>query len=194
MSARPYAEKRFAEVNGVRMAYLDEGEGQAIVFQHGNPASSSLWRNVMPHLAGPSRLIACDLVGMGDSGKLTPSGPDRYSYQEQRDHLFALWEHLDLGEDGRPTLSWPRHLPFDGEAAEVVRIVEEYGRWLATSLVPKLFVNADPGALLIGRQREFCRTWPNQTEITVAGSHFVQEDSPDPIGTAVADFVPRIKS
>ncbi|WP_043732975.1 haloalkane dehalogenase [Kutzneria sp. 744] len=293
MSTRPYAEKRFAEINGVRMAYLDEGEGPAIVFQHGNPTSSYLWRNVMPHLAGLGRLIACDLVGMGDSDKLTPSGPDRYSYQEQRDHLFALWEHLDLGddvilvlhdwgsalgfdwarqhpdrvagiaymeaivtplswddvrggfrstfqafrtpageemvlrdnvfveqvlfrsilrelssqekevyrapflepsEDRRPTLSWPRHLPFDGEPAEVVRIVEEYGRWLATSPVPKLFVNADPGALLIGRQREFCRTWPNQTEITVAGSHFVQEDSPDPIGAAVADFVRRIKS
>lgn len=285
---RPFAEKKFAEINGVRMAYLDEGEGDPIVFQHGNPTSAYLWRNVMPHLAGLGRLIACDLVGMGDSDKLHPSGPDRYSYQEQRDHLFALWDHLGIGEGAvlvlhdwgsalgfdwafqhqrqvagiaymeaivapmswddwrsrprqtfqgfrspegeamvltdnlfveqvlptavlrdlaeeemavyrapyltpgesrRPTLSWPRQLPIDGEPAEVVRIVEEYGRWLATSEVPKLFVNAEPGAILIRAQREFCRTWPHQSEVTVPGAHFVQEDSPDLIGTAVADFV-----
>ncbi|MEV0074295.1 haloalkane dehalogenase [Amycolatopsis sp. NPDC050768] len=288
MNTKPYAEKKFADVNGVRMAYLDEGEGPAIVFQHGNPTSSYLWRNVMPHLEGQGRLIACDLVGMGDSGRLEPSGPDRYSYFEQRQYLFALWEHLDLGDDvvfvlhdwgsalgfdwacrhqdrvagiaymesivapmtwadrresfratfqgflspqgeamildgnafveqvlpgavlrdlsdeemavyrapyrtpgesRRPTLSWPRQLPIEGEPADVVAIVEEYGRWLSTSEVPKLFVNAEPGAILSSRQREFCRTWPNQTELTVPGIHFVQEDSPDLIGSAVAHFV-----
>ncbi|AWS43225.1 haloalkane dehalogenase [Streptosporangium sp. 'caverna'] len=293
MNIRPYAEKKFAEINGVRMAYLDEGRGDPIVFQHGNPTSAYLWRNVMPHLEGLGRLIACDLVGMGDSGKLPHSGPDRYSYQEQRDYLFALWEHLGIGDDAvfvlhdwgsalgfdwafhnrhrvagiaymeaivapmtwendwrdsprrtfqalrspagesmvltdnlfvegvmptgilrdlseeemavyrtpyltpgesrRPTLSWPRQLPIDGEPAEVVRIVEEYGRWLATSTMPKLFVNAEPGAILIRSQREFCRTWPNQTEVTVPGAHFVQEDSPDLIGAAVADFVRGIR-
>ncbi|MEU3983360.1 haloalkane dehalogenase [Streptomyces sp. NPDC026672] len=292
MTNRPYAEKKFAEINGVRMAYIDEGEGDAIVFQHGNPTSSYLWRNVMPYLEGLGRLIACDLVGMGDSGRLHPSGPDRYTYQEQRDHLFALWEHLDLGDNAvlvlhdwgsalgfdwafhhqhrvaglaymeaivapmswedwrqpardtfqrfrssageamvltdnmfvegvlprailrrldeeemavyrepyrvpgesrRPTLSWPRQLPIDGEPQDVVRIVEDYGRWLAGADVPKLFVNAEPGAILIGAQREFCRTWPNQTEVTVPGLHFVQEDSPHSIGAAVADFVRDIR-
>jgi len=289
---RPYAEKKFAEINGVRMAYIDEGEGAPIVFQHGNPTSSYLWRNVMPHLEGLGRLIACDLVGMGDSGRLSPSGPDRYSYQEQRDYLFALWDHLDLGdevvlvvhdwgsalgfdwahqhqdriagiaymeaivaprtweqfeeqgreifqgfrspageamvltdnvfvervlpagvlrtltdeemavyrapyltpgESRRPTLSWPRHLPIAGEPADVVRMVEDYGRWLAGSAVPKLFINAEPGAILTGSLREFCRSWPKQTEVTVSGRHYVQEDSPDEIGTAVADFVRTIR-
>lgn len=292
MSARPYAEKKFAEINGVRMAYLDEGEGDPILFQHGNPTSSYLWRNVMPHLEGMGRLIACDLLGMGDSGKLASSGPDRYSYQEHRDHLFALWEHLgigeravlvlhdwgsalgfdwayghqdqvagiaymeaivapmswadwraqpretfqgfrspageamvlennlfveqvlpgailrelseeemavyrapflDPGEGRRPTLSWPRQLPIEGEPADVVRIVEQYGRWLAGSPVPKLFINAEPGAILTRRRREFCRTWPNQTEVTVPGVHFIQEDSPAEIGAAVADFVRRVR-
>jgi haloalkane dehalogenase len=292
MSSRPYAEKKFAEINGVRMAYLDEGEGDPIVFQHGNPTSSYLWRNVMPHLAGLGRLIACDLVGMGDSGKLEPSGPDRYSYHEQREYLFALWEQLGLGDNSvfvlhdwgsalgfdwafqhqdrvagiaymesivapmswadrresfrstfqgfrspagesmvlddnlfvervlpegvlrdlseeemavyrapylipgesrRPTLSWPRQLPIEGEPAEVVRIVEEYGQWLATSPVPKLLINAEPGAILSSAQREFCRTWPNQTEVTVPGIHFVQEDSPELIGAAVSDFVRGVR-
>ena len=97
ISDAPFAAKRFLEVNGLRMAYIDEGEGDAIVFQHGNPTSAYLWRNVMPHLRGLGRLVACDLAGMGDSGKLTPSGPDRYHYDEQRRYLFALWEKLDLG-------------------------------------------------------------------------------------------------
>lgn len=292
MTTRPYAHKKFAEVNGVRMAYLDEGEGDTIVFQHGNPTSAYLWRNVMPHLEGLGRLVACDLLGMGDSGKLPGSGPDSYSYQEQRDHLFALWEHLGIGDDAvfvlhdwgsalgfdwafhrqhrvagiaymeaivapmkwddwrdrprhtfqgfrspagesmvlddnlfveqvlpdailrdlddeemavyrapyltagesrRPTLSWPRQLPIDSEPADVVRIVEDYGQWLATSEVPKLFINAEPGSILIRSQREFCRTWPNQTEVTVPGRHFVQEDSPDLIGAAVANFVRGIR-
>jgi haloalkane dehalogenase len=250
----------------------------------------------MPRLRGLGRLIACDLIGMGDSEKLEPSGPDRYSYTEQREYLFGLWDQLGLGADGagdvvlvlhdwgsalgfdwasqnrdrvagiaymeaivtpvtwddwpddargifqgfrspageelvltknlfveavlpsavlrkltdeeraeyrrpfqepgegrRPTLSWPRQIPIDGEPADVVAIVEDYGRWLAGSPVPKLFVNAEPGSILTGRAREFCRSWPNQTEVTVAGSHFVQEDSPEAIGDAVAGFVRKIR-
>src|ERR1043166_5485445 len=98
ISAKPFAQKKFATVLGRRMAYLDAGEGDAIVFQHGNPTSSYLWRNVMPHCVGLGRLIACDLVGMGDSDKLPDSGPARYRYAEQRDYLFALWDHLALGD------------------------------------------------------------------------------------------------
>ncbi|MDP6343889.1 MAG: haloalkane dehalogenase, partial [Alphaproteobacteria bacterium] len=97
--------------------------------------------------------------------------------------------YLEAGEDRRPTLTWPRQIPIDGEPASVVRIVKDYGDWLAASDTPKLFVNADPGSILVGPQREFCRTWRNQTEVTVKGYHFVQEDSPDEIGQAVADFV-----
>ena len=292
ISTQPFATKKFIEIKGRRMAYIDEGSGDPIVFQHGNPTSSYLWRNVMPHCAGLGRLIACDLIGMGDSAKLSPSGPERYTYVEQREFLHGLWEELKLGnkvilvlhdwgsalgfdwanrhrdrvqgiaymesivmpigwedfpeqvrdvfrafrspageqlvlkdnvfveqvlpgaimrpmsademgyyrkpflasgEDRRPTLSWPRQIPIDGEPADVVAIVAEYAAWLTKSSVPKLFVNAEPGALLKGRARDFCRTWPNQTEVTVKGAHFIQEDSPDEIGTAVADFVRRLR-
>ena len=93
------------------------------------------------------------------------------------------------GEDRRPTLSWPRDLPIDGEPADVMAIVQAYADWLAQSDLPKLFINADPGAILVGRQREFCRGWPNQDEVTVPGIHFIQEDSPDEIGTAIADWL-----
>jgi haloalkane dehalogenase len=293
LSPAPFRPKRFATVKGKRMAYVEDGAGPAIVFQHGNPTSSYLWRNVMPHCAGLGRLIACDLIGMGDSEKLENSGPGRYSYAEQRDYLFALWDQLALGdrivfvihdwgsalgfewarhhpervaaivymeaivtpltwadwpesarrafqgfrsgkgeemilannmfvervlpasvlrklgqeemaeyrrpfanagEDRRPTLTWPRMIPVEGEPAEVVKIVEDYSAWLATSDVPKLFINAEPGSILTGRQREVCRRWPNQTEITVKGLHFIQEDSPDEIGKAVAEFVRRVRS
>ena len=287
----PFTEKKTTSVNGYTMAYVDHGNGLPIVFQHGNPTSSYLWRNVMPHLAGAGRLIAADLIGMGDSAKLSPSGPDRYTYREHRDFLFALWDQLDLdqvilvlhdwgsalgfdwasqhpdrvagiaymeaitlpndwddfpsetlpifqslrtelgeymvleqnafveqvlpasmlrtldenemavyrapytqpGESRRPTLSWPRQIPIDGDPADVAEIVETYGRWLAQSAVPKLFINADPGAILIGPNRDFCRTWPNQTEVTVRGTHFIQEDSPDDVGEAIADFVARVR-
>jgi haloalkane dehalogenase len=101
--------------------------------------------------------------------------------------------YLQPGEDRRPTLTWPRMIPIEGEPPEVCQVAEDYGAWLSTSDVPKLFINADPGSLLVGRQREFCRGWPNQTEITVKGSHFVQEDSPDEIGQAVAEFVNGIR-
>jgi len=275
------------------MAYIDEGVGDAIVFQHGNPTSAYLWRNIMPHGEGLGRLIACDLIGMGRSDKLPDSGPERYSYREQRDYLFALWDQLNLGdkvimvlhdwgsllgfdwtrqhpdrvqgivymeaivqpitwadfpenarsifqgfrseegetlvleknlfvesvlpgailrrlsedemaayrapfanagEDRRPTLTWPRQIPIEGEPLEVVRVATDCGRWLAESRIPKLFINAEPGAILTGRQREFCRTWRNQTEVTVEGIHFVQEDSPDQIGKALAGFVRSLRN
>ena len=270
------------------MAFVESGEGDAIVFQHGNPTSSFLWRNVMPHCEGLGRLIACDLIGMGDSDKLPDSGPHRYSYAEQREYLFALWDQLALGdrvvlvlhdwgsalgfewafrnphrvraivymeaivtplswsdwpeaarrifqgfrsetgeemvlaknvfvervlpgsilrkltdaemaeyrrpflsagEDRRPTLSWPRQIPLDGHPADVTSVVADYAAWLAQSQIPKLFINAEPGSILTGRQRELCRAWPNQTEVTVPGLHFIQEDSPHEIGTAIAQFV-----
>jgi haloalkane dehalogenase len=97
------------------------------------------------------------------------------------------------GEDRRPTLTWPRMIPIDGAPADVTATVERYGSWLAQSDVPKLFINAEPGSILTGRQRDLCRKWPNQTEVTVKGLHFVQEDSPDEIGKAVADFVKRMR-
>jgi haloalkane dehalogenase len=292
-AVEPYGKKRFVEVKGRRMAVVDQGAGKAIVFQHGNPTSSYLWRNVMPHCQGLGRLVACDLIGMGDSDKLVPAGPDRYSYAEQREHLFALWDALDLGdeivlvlhdwgsalgfewaqlnagrvaglaymealvmpltwddwpeqarrafqgfrspagedlilannmfvervlpgailrrlseaemaeyrrpfanpgEDRRPTLSWPRQIPIAGTPPEVVAVVEDYARWLSGSPIPKLFLNAEPGSILVGRQREFCRRWPNQTELTIRGAHFVQEDSPNEIGAAVAAFVRRLRA
>jgi haloalkane dehalogenase len=277
--------KKTIEVMGKTMAYVEMGEGDPIVFQHGNPTSSYLWRNVMPHLADQGRCIALDLIGMGDSDKLDDSGPDRYSLLEHRDYFDAALEKLGVtekvtlvihdwgsalgfdwanrhrdavmgiaymegivmpvnwddwpeaargvfqgfrseageemileknvfiekvlpgsvirkmsdeemavyrrpflepGEDRRPTLSWPRQIPIEGEPVEVVELVQSYANWLRESSVPKLFINADPGAILIGRQREFCRSWPNQQEVTVAGSHFIQEDSPDEIGQAIA--------
>jgi haloalkane dehalogenase len=292
ISAKPFGTKKFATVNGVRMAYIDEGAGDAIVFQHGNPTSSYLWRNIMRHAEGLGRLIACDLIGMGDSDKLPDSGPRRYSFAEQRDYLFALWDRIGLGdniilvihdwgsalgfewarhhrervagivymealvtpvtwgdwpenarrafqgfrsaggedmilqknmfvervlpgsvlrtlsdeemaeyrrpfadpgEDRRPTLSWPRQIPIEGEPADVAKVMADYSAWLAQSDVPKLFINADPGSILTGRQRELCRAWPNQTEVTVPGLHFLQEDSPDQIGQALAAFVRRVR-
>ena len=290
---RPYGTKKFVEVLGSNMAYVDEGEGDAIIFQHGNPTSSYLWRNIMPHCEGLGRLIACDLIGMGDSDKLSPSNVSRYSYEEQRDYLYRAWEQLDLGdrivfvvhdwgsalafdwarqhdtrvqgivymeaivspltwddwpenarkvfqafrstggeemileknvfvervltgsvmrdlseiemseyrrpfqnkgEDRRPTLSWPRQIPIDGAPEVVVNLVQQYSEWLATSAVPKLFINAEPGSILVGRQRELCRRWPNQTEVTVPGLHFLQEDSPDLIGSHVVQFVRELRS
>ena len=291
--ADPYGKLKYRDVKGSQLAYVDEGEGDAVVFAHGNPTSSYLWRNVMPHLEGLGRLVAADMIGMGGSDKLIPSGPDRYSYAEQRDYLFALWDSLDLGgnvilvlhdwgsvvgfdwasqhrdrvqgiafmegivtqprwtdfpddvvtmfqgfrspagehmvleqnlwiegvlpaliqrqlsdeemnhyrlpfaspgEDRRPTLSWPRQLPVEGDPADVTAIVTEYGQWLAGSDVPKLFINAEPGEIINGRVREIIRTWPSLTETTVSGRHFIQEDSPDEIGQAIAQFVRRLRS
>ena len=292
LSAEPFGKLQNTVVRGSRMAYIDEGEGETILFQHGNPTSSYLWRNVMPHCQGLGRrLIACDLIGMGGSDKLAESGPGRYTYSEQRDYLFDLWEKLALGDrivlvlhdwgsalgfewatrhpdrvagicymeaivtpftqdewmlpvraplrefrtpagdalileqnvfveryipngvlrplsdaemDGyrapflhsgegrRPTLTWPRQIPVEGQPADVAAVVEGYGRAMAQSATPKLFINADPGRLLTGRGRELCRAWPNQTEVTVPGKHYIQEDSPNQIGEAIAGFVRQL--
>ena len=285
-------EKKNKTVHGKRMAYIDEGTGDPIVFLHGNPTSSFLWRNIMPHLEGKGRLIAPDLIGMGDSEKLDNSGPDRYTYVEHRKYLFALLEELGVtknvtlvihdwgsglgfhwahqnesavkgiafmeaivapipswdgfpesareifqgfrspagedmvleknlfveavlpgsvirdmteaemaeyrrpfsepGEGRRPTLTWPRQIPIAGEPADVVQIVTDYSGWLAKSALPKLFVNAEPGALIQGPVRDLVRSWPNITEVTVKGAHFIQEDSPDEIGTAIADWYSKL--
>jgi haloalkane dehalogenase len=292
-SAKPFAAKKFWEIKGRRMAYIDEGEGAPIVFAHGNPTSSYLWRNVMPACRGLGRLIACDMIGMGDSEKLLDSGPDRYTYAENRSFLFALWEKLGIdkdvvfvvhdagtllgiewmrqhpervqgiaymegpvqpmtwadfpenvrpifqgfrsndgetmvleknlivesvlqgatlralsadeiaayrapfanaGEDRRPMLTWLRQIPIEGETPEVVRVAADNSRWLADSRIPKLFINAEPGAVLTGRQREFCRTLRNQREVIVKGIHFVPEDSPEQIGQALATFVGSLRS
>ena len=277
--------KKTVQVKGRTMSYVEMGAGNPIVFQHGNPASSYLWRNVMPHLADQGRCIALDLIGMGDSDKLEDSGPDSYTLLEHREYFDGALQALgvernvtfvihdwgsalgfdwanrhrdsvrgicymeaivrpmswddwpeaargvfqgfrspageemildrnifvervlpgsvirdlteaemevyrrpfrDTGEARRPTLTWPRQIPIEGEPADVVELVQAYGDWLAQSSVPKLFINAEPGAILIDRQREFCRGWPNQREVTVRGNHFLQEDSPDEIGQAIA--------
>ena len=283
---QPHA-KQYVEVHGRKMAYIEVGSGDPIVFLHGNPTSSYLWRNVIPHLEKAGRCIAPDLIGMGDSQKLDDPGPDSYRFVEHRRYLDGLldatgvdsnvtlvihdwgsalgfdwanrhrdsvkgiaymeaivrpvtWDgwpeaavslfqnlrspagetmvleknmfvenvlpasvvrdltdpemteyrrpYLEAGESRRPTLTWPREIPLAGEPADVTEIVQSYADWLSASDVPKLFVNADPGAILIGAQREFCRGWPNQTEITVAGTHFIQEDSPHEIGAAIANW------
>ena len=93
------------------------------------------------------------------------------------------------GESRRPTLTWPREIPLDGQPEDVVKTVDEYSAWVSKSDVPKLFINAEPGAILTGSQRDFCRTWSNQTEVTVKGSHFIQEDSPEEIGKAISDWL-----
>jgi len=291
ISAEERYAKKTATVLGKRMAYVEVGAGDPIVFLHGNPTSSYLWRNVIPHLAGRGRCIAPDLIGMGDSDKLEPGGPARYRFVEHRKYLDALLEQLDVrdnvtlvlhdwgsalgfdwanrhregmkgiaymeaivqplrweqwpkaatevfrafrspagealvlsqnvfveqvlpssvlrtlgeaemevyrrpfrepGESRRPTLTWPREVPLDGEPADVTEIVSAYGAWLSESLLPKLFVNAEPGAILRGAQRDFCRSWPNTRELTVPGIHFLQEDSPDEIGGAVAKWLEEI--
>ena len=279
--------KKRVTISGRHMAYAEMGEGDPIVFLHGNPTSSYLWRNVMPHLADQGRCIAPDLIGMGDSEKLEPSGPERYTFREHRRFLDAFLETLGIernvtlvihdwgsalgfdwanrhrsavegiaymegivrpltwdewnkdarrifegfrsdageemilkknlfieavlpgsilrkltdeemaayrrpfaeeGEARRPTLSWPRQIPLDGEPADMVEIADDYANWMSQNELPKLFVNAEPGAILIGAQREFCRSWKNQTEVTVKGNHFLQEDSPHEIGEAIAKW------
>ncbi len=285
-AADPYPRAR-VRVLDTEMAYVDTGAGDPVVFLHGNPTSSYLWRNIIPHVVGERRCLAPDLVGMGDSGK---SSSRTYRFVDHARYLDAWFDALGLtcdvvlvvhdwgsalgfhwarrhpdrvtgvaymeaivrpvtwqewpetarkifqamrspggeemvlqknvfverilpasvirgltseemdryrapyreaGESRRPTLTWPREIPVDGEPADVVQIVREYGDWLAKSPMTKLFVNADPGSILVGPQRDFCRSWPNQEEVTVRGSHFIQEDSPDEIGRALAAFVRR---
>lgn len=279
--------RRSVDVMGRRMAYVEMGQGDPILFLHGNPTSSYLWRNVMPHLREQGRCIAPDLIGMGASQKLEAPGPDSYRFVEHRKYLEGLLQALEVrrnvtlvlhdwgsalgfdwanrhrdavvgiaymeaivrplawsewnarsrpifegfrspegekmvlernlfvervlpgsvlrrlteaemavyrrpflaaGEDRRPTLTWPRQIPLDGEPADVTALVEGYAAWMAWNDLPKLFVNAEPGAILTGAPRDFCRTWRNQTEVTVPGAHFIQEDSPHEIGIAIADW------
>ncbi len=280
--------KQRTEIDGYGMTWVEAGAGAPIVFLHGNPTSSWLWRNIMPALTGHGRCLAPDLIGMGDSAKLANPGPDSYRFVEHRHYLDGLLDALEVsgdvtfvvhdwgsalgfdwarrhpdrmrgivymeaivrpltwaewnpqarrvfegfrspageamileknlfvervlpgsimrqltgeemdeyrrpfaepGEGRRPTLTWPRQIPIDGTPGDVTAIVRDYADWLSTSPLPKLFINAEPGAILVGAQREFCRNWPNQTEVTVAGSHFVQEDSPDEIAEAIAAWL-----
>ena len=292
MSDAPFSTERLSKqyktVQGKQMAYHEVGEGDPVVFLHGNPTSSYLWRNIIPHVADRARCIAPDLIGQGDSDKLDDVSEGTYRFVDHREYLDGLLDQLDLGdhitfvihdwgsalgfdwanrhrdrvagiaymegivtpiewanfdEGGRrvfqgfpspageemvieknifvervlpravlrglseeemvvyrepfldpqhrrPTLTWPRQIPIEGEPEDVVAIVNDYAEWLKSSDLPKLFVNADPGSILTGPQRDFCRTWPNQTEVTVSGSHFVQEDSPNEIGQAIADWLP----
>jgi len=272
------------------MAYVEVGQGDPIVFLHGNPTSSFLWRNVIPHLESLGRCIAPDLIGMGDSDKLPGNGACSYRFVEHRCYLDALlealdvrqrvtlvvhdwgsglgfdwanrhrdavrgiaymeaivgpqgWDHWDkmnmrpllqslrsdtgeamvlqdnffiekilpgailrtlsaeemaeyrrpfveLGEGRRPTLTFPREIPIEGQPADVSEIVSAYGAWLAESNVPKLFIKAEPGALLaVGRNLATARSWPSQREVIVKGVHFIQEDSPNEIGQAVAEWM-----
>ena len=287
-AADPHPRRRIAAADS-EIAFVDTGDaagGPTFVFLHGNPTSSYLWRNVIPHVADRGRCLAPDLVGMGASG---PSSSG-YRFADHARYLDAWFEALEIdnavlvvhdwgsalgfhwarrnpgrvagiaymeavvrpltwdewpaparkfframrspdgekmilernlfverllpasvlrglgeaemavyrrpfaeaGESRRPTLTWPRQIPIDGEPADVTAIAEAYAAWLAASETPKLFIDADPGTILIGAQREFCRGWPNQTEVRVAGSHFIQEDSPHEIGAALAAFADRI--
>jgi haloalkane dehalogenase len=281
--------KNTVDVLGAAMAYHGRGEGAPVLFLHGNPTSSYLWRDVLPELEGLGRLIAPDLIGMGDSAKLPNPGADTYRFMTHREYLagfidaaigasesvllvvhdwgsalgfdwanhhrdrirgiaymeaivrpVASWDEWsaaatpifqgfrsDKGEamildrnmfvervlpgsvlrklteaemteyrrpflkreDRWPTLTWPRQIPIQGEPADVAQVAAEYSQWLAGNEIPKLFVNAEPGAILVGAVRDFCRSWKNQTEVTVAGSHFIQEDSGPAIGRAIAGWM-----
>jgi haloalkane dehalogenase len=281
--------KRHVDVLDARMACHERGEGAPVLLLHGNPTSSYLWRDVIPELEGCGRLIAPDLIGMGDSAKLPDPGPETYRFATHRKYLdafidavvgdtesvllvvhdwgsalgfdwanhhrdrvrgiaymeaivrpIASWDEWspqavpifqgfrsDKGEtmilernmfvervlpgsvlrklteaemaeyrrpflkaeDRWPTLAWPRQIPIAGEPADVVQIAADYSRWMAENDIPKLLVNAEPGAILIGATRDFCRRWKNQTEVTVPGSHFIQEDSGPAIGRAVANWM-----
>jgi haloalkane dehalogenase len=284
-------QKKFITVEGRRLAYVEMGSGAPIVFQHGNPTSSWLWRNIMPALAAHGRCIALDLVGLGDSEPLPNPGAGTYTLATHQRFFDAALAALDVsssvtfvihdwgtalgfdwarrhpqavagichmegivrpltweewpesargifqalrspageelvleknlfverilpksilrelapeefavylapfrepGERRRPTLDWPRQIPLDGTPPEVVKVVEAYGAFLAASPIPKLFVNAEPGMIMTGAQREFARAWPNTTEVTVKGLHFIQEDSPREIAEAIAGWLPGL--
>lgn len=280
-------DKQYVDVLGHEMARVEMGAGDPIVFLHGNPTSSFLWRNIMPGLTDFGRCIAPDLIGMGDSEKLPDSGPGTYDFATHSRYLDNLLEllgvtknvvlvlhdwgsglgfdwacrnpdavagiaymeafvrplqwsewpetiqpifeglrseageemileknifverilpgsimrklgeeemneyrrpFLEPGESRRPMLDWPRQIPFDGEPAAVHERAQAYADWMSVNDIPKLFINADPGAILIGPQREFCRAWRNQTEVTVPGIHFIQEDSATGIASALRDW------
>ena len=284
-------EKKFIDVNGKQMAYVDEGSGDTVLFLHGNPTSSYLWRNIAPHVEDTNRIVIPDLIGMGDSEKLDGEDNSGYKYHGQYEYLTGLMDKLDLGdsihlvihdwgsamgfqfarenpnriksitymeaivmpltwdqwpdaatkifglfrseageelvleknffverillgdslsgysdeekeeyirpfinsgEDRRPTLTWPRQIPLDGEPKEVVDEVAKNADFHKNSEIPKLFINADPGTILTGDQREFVRSWKNQKEITVKGNHFIQEDSAEEIGSALNEFIKNL--
>ena len=108
------------------------------------------------------------------------------------DEMAQYRAPFDTPANRQPTLNWPRQIPIDGEPPHMVSLVEAYGVFMAKSPIPKLFINAEPGSILVGVQRDFCRSWTNQTEVTVKGLHFIQEDSPDAIGHAIADWYPTL--
>ncbi|HSP17679.1 MAG TPA: haloalkane dehalogenase [Thermoanaerobaculia bacterium] len=278
----PHPRRRVAVLD-TEMSYVDTGHGDPIVFLHGNPTSSYLWRNIIPYVSAHGRCLAPDLVGMGRSGK---SPTEAYRFVDHARYLDAWFEALnltsnvtlvvhdwgsalgfhraarypeqikaiaymeaiasprrweDFGEAGDmfralrspkgeamildanffvegilprsvlrklsdeemavyrapflerearlPTLVWPRQIPIEGEPGDVTAIAENYAKAMSESALPKLLIVGDPGAIVRGRTLEFCRTWPNQTEVTVKGVHFLQEDSPDEIGKALEKFV-----
>ena len=288
ISAEERYQKRHVLVEGLQMAYVEEGAGAPIVFLHGNPSSSYEWRNVIPSLVGLGRCVAPDLIGMGSSDKLPNSGPDSYRYAEHRRYLDSFLEalairervtlvlhdwgsalgfdwayrhpdavrgiaymesfvaptsswnewpeqaiaifqamrsgigeqlilhdnfaieqvlpsgvmrrlsdaemtvyrrpYLEPGESRRPTLTWPREVPVAGEPRDVYDIITRYADWLATSNVPKLFIEAVPGAMFPAH-RNIARSWPAQTHVTITGGHFVMEDEPDAVGMAIATWL-----
>ena len=280
-------DKKKISIDGKEIAYHQQGSGEPIVFLHGNPTSSYLWRNITPYLHDQASCISMDLIGMGDSDKLDNPDTNSYRFEEHfyyvekaikaltnnekitlvvHDWGSALGFHwsykhpelikgiaymeaiakemtwddwdknaksifqgfrsdagedlvleknyfiekvlpgsiirtldademneyrrpfLSSGEDRRPTLSWPREIPIEGEPGNVCQIVNEYAEWMKTNNIPKLFINAEPGAITTGKIRDFCRSWKNQTEVTVNGIHFIQEDSPDEIGKALSKW------
>ena len=277
-------DKKYVEVDGSRMAYVEAGEGDPIVFFHGNITSSFMWRNVIPHVESLGRCIAIDNIGQGDSDKLEGSQYRLVDHQPFTDGILAAlgveddvtivthdwgaqlaftwagdrqnrlkgvvicqgvmgnfgWNHWpprvealfrrfrsdegeelvleqnffvekilpamvirelpreihdeyrrpyrNPGEDRRTTLTWPREIPIEGEPADVLEIIERNNAWLAASPVPKLFINTDPGAVLVGEHRDMVRSWPNVVEVTVRGLHYCHEDSPDEMGRAIAQW------
>src|SRR5207245_801293 len=196
-AAFPYQKQR-RRILGQEMAYVEVGKGDPIVLLHGNPTSSYLWRNVIPHLESLGRCIAPDLIGMGDSEELPDSGPATYRFVERGRYLAPLAAamagyrrpYAGPGEGRRPTLTFPREIPIEGDPADVTAAVDAYADWLKNSSVPKLFLKAEPGGILAeGKVLEFARSLPAQTEVTVKGVHFVQEDSPDEIGSAIAAWM-----
>jgi haloalkane dehalogenase len=284
-AADPHPRQRVGVLD-TEMSYVDTGVGDPIVFLHGNPTSSYLWRNIIPYLSDHARCLAPDLIGMGRSGK---SPTQAYRFVDHARYLDAWFDAMglardvilvvhdwgsalgfhrafrypdqikaiaymeaialprrweDFGEAGGifralrsqqgermvldgnffvemvlprgvirklsdeemaayrapylerearlPTLTWPRQIPIEGEPADVTAIVESYGTWLSRSAIPKLLILGDPGAIISGRTRDFCRTWRNQREVMVRGRHFLQEDSPDQIGVALAEFVKSV--
>lgn len=285
-------DKSSVNIDGQKLAYIDVGEGTPIVMLHGNPTSSFLWRNIIPHLNDLGRVIVPDLIGHGDSDKLPVSmGPDRYTFENTFEYIDKLLNKLEINQDitlilhdwgsalgfywamknpekikaicymeaivspinwsdwpeqargifkgfrsakgedlilkrnmfieavlpssiirkltkdemdeyrkpflnendRQVTLNWPRQIPIEGEPSHMFRLVTSYAEWISNDGdIPKLFINADPGSILIGNQREFCRGWKNQTEVTVNGLHFIQEDSPHEIGEAISSWMRNI--